>query len=113
MIFRRAGRAIAGAVCLAAISACAAPPPQTVSSGPDAARGMALFRAHCETCHGDAGQGDRGPSLRGLGYEHADTVAFIKKPTGAMDRLYPDPLSDRDVEDVAAYVLSLPAAPVD
>jgi hypothetical protein len=34
-------------------------------------------------------------------------VAWIKNPAPPMPKLYPSPLSDRDVEDVAAFIEKL------
>jgi mono/diheme cytochrome c family protein len=76
----------------------------------DATHGKAIFTANCSTCHGATGtEGGVGPSLKGeksrKNYEQA--IAWIKNPQPPMPKLYPSPLSEKDVDDVAAYVESL------
>ena len=74
------------------------------------ARGAEVFRANCAVCHTASGAaGGVGPSL-----EHEkqrknydQTVAWIESPDPPMPKLYPAPLTEKDVEDVAAYVQSL------
>ena len=73
-------------------------------------RGAEVFRANCAVCHTASGAaGGVGPSL-----EHEkqrknydQTVAWIESPDPPMPKLYPAPLTEKDVEDVAAYVQSL------
>ena len=73
--------------------------------------GAAIFKANCATCHGPTGVegGTLGPSLRHesrrLGYDAA--VSWIEDPQPPMPKLYPKPLSEGQVRDVAAYVESL------
>lgn len=76
----------------------------------DAAHGKSLFAANCATCHGATGtEGGVGPSLKNeksrKNFEQA--VAWIKNPQPPMPKLYPSPLSEKDVQDAAAYVESL------
>jgi mono/diheme cytochrome c family protein len=74
------------------------------------ARGTTVFGANCAVCHGAHGkEGGVGPSLRNerLRKNSAETIAWIKNPVAPMPKLYPKPLNERDVEDVAAYVQSL------
>jgi mono/diheme cytochrome c family protein len=72
--------------------------------------GNNLFAENCASCHGAHGSGGGiGPSLLG---EHARKsrtalVAWIKNPQPPLPRLYPSPLTEQDVEDVASYVASL------
>jgi mono/diheme cytochrome c family protein len=73
-------------------------------------RGAEVFRANCAVCHtANGAAGGVGPSL-----EHEkqrknydQTVAWIEEPDPPMPKLYPAPLSEKDVQDVAAYVQSL------
>ena len=76
----------------------------------DPQHGMAIFGQNCSSCHGAAGAGGGiGPTLKGE-KTRKDTVAaiaWIKNPVAPMPKLYPAPLSESDVADVAAYVESL------
>jgi mono/diheme cytochrome c family protein len=76
----------------------------------DVAAGRTIYTASCAACHGPTGiEGGVGPSLRGERSRKnlAATIAWIKDPQPPMPKLYPEPLSEKDVADVAAYVLSL------
>ncbi len=75
----------------------------------DAVHGKAIFEQNCSSCHGAAGQGGVGPSLKGeksrKNYDAA--IVWIKDPKPPMPKLYPAPLGEKDVEDVAAFVETL------
>jgi mono/diheme cytochrome c family protein len=76
----------------------------------NATNGKQIFSANCAQCHGATGtEGGVGPSLKNetSRKNFAQTVAWIKNPTPPMPKLYPSPLSAKDVNDVAAYVQSL------
>jgi mono/diheme cytochrome c family protein len=76
----------------------------------DVERGHAIFETNCSTCHGSGGRsGGVGPSLVGESERQdlARTIAWIENPDPPMPKLYPSPLSERDVADVAAYVQSI------
>jgi mono/diheme cytochrome c family protein len=87
-----------------------APATMTQAALGNESRGAEVFRADCAVCHTVNGAaGGVGPSL-----EHEkqrknydQTVAWIEQPDPPMPKLYPSPLSEKDVEDVAAYVHSL------
>lgn len=81
----------------------AGPPPQV---SPALAHGRQVYITYCIKCHGAA---PIGPSLANeKAREKLDaTIAQIKNPAPPMPKLYPSPLSDRDLNDVAAYVQSL------
>jgi mono/diheme cytochrome c family protein len=90
-----------------AASTTAASPGATFGDG---ARGADVFRANCAVCHTASGAaGGVGPSLehekQRKNYEQ--TLAWIEQPDPPMPKLYPAPLSEKDVEDVATYVQSL------
>jgi mono/diheme cytochrome c family protein len=84
----------------------AGPPPRIAA---DVARGRVVFAQNCASCHGADGSGGLGPTLVGEKSHKAlaAAIGFIKNPTAPMPKLYPSPLSDRDVADVAAYIESL------
>lgn len=72
--------------------------------------GEQIFTQNCASCHGAAGAGGGiGPSLKGekSRKDYAAAIAWIKNPQPPMPKLYPSPLSESDVNDVAAYVESL------
>ena len=76
----------------------------------DASHGEQIFAQNCASCHGGNGVGGGvGPSLRDeksrKGYQAA--IAWIEDPKAPMPKLYPSPLSLKDVEDVAAYIQTL------
>ena len=76
----------------------------------DPARGKTIFSANCSACHGATGtEGGVGPSLKNekSRKNYAQTIAWIHNPTPPMPKLWPSPLNDKDVQDVAAYVQSL------
>jgi mono/diheme cytochrome c family protein len=85
-----------------------AAPPATSGAG-DPVHGQQLYAANCAACHGANAQGGVGPSLHGekSRKDTAAAIAWIKNPKLPMPKLYPSPLSEKDVEDVAAYVESL------
>jgi mono/diheme cytochrome c family protein len=81
----------------------------SVTTG-DADHGKSIFTANCASCHGATGtEGGVGPSLKNekSRKDHAAAVAWIKNPQPPMPKLYPSPLSEKDVNDVAAYVETL------
>jgi mono/diheme cytochrome c family protein len=92
-----------------------APAATTVPGSPaaalgDAARGRQVFSANCSSCHGATGrEGGIGPSLTDeKSRKNFDqTIAWIHNPQPPMPKLWPAPLNDKDVSDVAAYVQSL------
>ncbi len=76
----------------------------------DPKHGGAIFGQNCSSCHGQAGAGGGiGPVLKGeskrKNYDQA--IVWIKNPQLPMPKLYPSPLSESDVQDVAAYVETL------
>jgi mono/diheme cytochrome c family protein len=76
----------------------------------DPSRGAVVFAAHCALCHDTTGrEAGPGPSLTGerRRKSYDETVAWIENPRPPMPMLYPQPLSESDVRDVAAYVQKL------
>jgi mono/diheme cytochrome c family protein len=76
----------------------------------DRSRGADVFRANCAVCHAANGAAAGvGPSLvsERQRKNYDQTVAWIEAPDPPMPKLYPSPLSEKDVDDVAAYVQSL------
>ena len=76
----------------------------------DAAHGKTVFSANCASCHGASGhEGGVGPSLTNEKSKknYQQTIAWIHNPQPPMPKLWPSPLNDKDVQDVAAYVQGL------
>jgi mono/diheme cytochrome c family protein len=76
----------------------------------DPAHGKTIFAANCASCHGATGhEGGVGPSLANEKSKknYQATIAWIHNPQPPMPKLWPSPLNDKDVQDVAAYVQSL------
>lgn len=76
----------------------------------DAKHGEAIFTQNCSSCHGAAGAGGGiGPTLKGekSRKDYPAAIAWIKNPKPPMPKLYPAPLSESDVADVASYVETL------
>ncbi|MBD5657707.1 MAG: cytochrome c [Candidatus Eremiobacteraeota bacterium] len=76
----------------------------------DIDRGKLVFATNCATCHGaDGRSGGVGPSLidENVRQNLARTIVWIENPAYPMPKLYPSPLSETDVEDVAAFVQNI------
>jgi mono/diheme cytochrome c family protein len=76
----------------------------------DRSRGAEVFRANCAVCHTASGAAAGvGPSLQDEKQRknYDQTVSWIEQPDPPMPKLYPAPLSEKDVQDVATYVQSL------
>ncbi len=81
-----------------------------VAAGGDVAQGKMLYAKSCASCHGATGtEGGVGPSLKGekSRKNHAAVVAWIKNPKAPMPKLYPSPLSEKQVNDIATYLETL------
>ena len=73
----------------------------------DVERGKGIFETNCSTCHGSGGRsGGVGPSLvdESERQDLSRTIVWIENPDPPMPKLFPSPLSERDVADVAAFV---------
>lgn len=78
--------------------------------GGDKKTGEQLFAVNCASCHGRQGAGGGvGPSLRDESRRmNFETLAsWIQAPEPPMPKLYPSPLNDQRVRDIAAYVQTL------
>jgi mono/diheme cytochrome c family protein len=91
-----------------ATATASAPTPASATVG-NSLHGRQVYAANCAACHGASAQGGVGPALRGEKNrkDTAAAIAWIKNPKLPMPKLYPTVLSEKDVEDVAAYVESL------
>lgn len=70
--------------------------------------GGALYAQNCSTCHGANGEGATAKSLKKvrerLTFEA--TVQWLENPKPPMPKLFPSPLGERDIQDVAAFIRS-------
>jgi alcohol dehydrogenase (cytochrome c) len=77
--------------------------------------GQRLFEQHCATCHGPAGQGDRGPALTRAALTHgsADADIFDAIRDGIRSSQMPPfvDLGDERLWQLVAYVQTLRSAP--
>jgi len=90
----------------------ATPPPNagTYVVYGDRVKGAALFAENCVRCHGAKGTGSTmAPPLKDQLKRKgtAATIYWIKFPQPPMPKLYPQLISDRDVNDIVAYLESL------
>lgn len=94
-------------------SASVAPPTAAASRAPRAPSGAAnipagrkLYSQVCVSCHGPDGNmiADHHLSTLKARKDLKATVAYLKDPKPPMPKLYPDPLKEQDILDVAAYL---------
>jgi mono/diheme cytochrome c family protein len=106
-----AAAGLAAAVCAVAVAQAPAG---------DAKRGKALFTAYrCYACHGFTGETGSGPRLNPPPLDEAAFIAYVRSPAtryrgggnvgGVMPPFAEDDVSDQDLADVYAYLVSLPS----
>jgi mono/diheme cytochrome c family protein len=107
-------RVVAAVVLVAALSACAETPAPEVpvaeggTPDPVLVQGRDIWQANCTRCHGGAGGGGAGPSLKGpwtpdRSPDHATMIAVVTDGRGAMPR-FGASLSAEEIEAVVRYV---------
>lgn len=78
----------------------------------DATRGRRLFVADgCYECHGTVGQGGPGVRLAPSPLPAAVIAAYIRNPAGEMPPYTSKVVSNVDVQDIYAYLATLPPPP--
>jgi ubiquinol-cytochrome c reductase cytochrome c subunit len=95
-------------VCTAAAEAQNAQPPG------DAGNGKRIYLADgCDLCHGTVGQGGRGtgPHLAPNPLPYEAFAGQVRRPANAMPPYTTVVLSDRDLADIYAYLLTMPPLP--
>lgn len=113
---RRRVRAVlvTAAVALGGLAGCAetaAPEVPTAEGGvpdPVLVEGREIWQAQCARCHGGAGGGGAGPSLRGpwtpeRSPDHPSMIDIVTDGRGAMPR-FGSALSDDEIQAVVRYV---------
>src|ERR1700730_8065812 len=84
---------------------------QTAQPAGDAADGKRIYLADgCELCHGTVGQGGRGtgPHLAPSPLPYEAFAGQVRHPANAMPPYTTIVLSDRDLADIYAYLLTIP-----
>src|SRR6266849_3803825 len=79
-----------------------------------AVRGQKLYMQNiCYTCHGTVGQGAErtGPKLTPNPYPYVAFATQVRKPRQDMPKYTQQFLSDQDLADIYAYVLSIKPGP--
>ena len=72
----------------------------------DAAKGKVLFmQTGCYECHGTVGQGGTGPRIA----PRTGSIAYVRKPAAQMPPYTAKVMSDADLADVLAYLMTIPA----
>ena len=87
---------------------------ENANAADDSARGQKLYMQHiCYTCHGTVGQGAErtGPKLTPNPFPYAAFAAQVRKPRQDMPKYAQQFLSDQDLADIYAYVLSIKPGP--
>jgi mono/diheme cytochrome c family protein len=76
---------------------------------PQIERGRALYAQNCSVCHGTNGEGDTGKSLKGVGSRLTldATVLWLENPKPPMPKLFPSPLGEQAIRDIAVFIRSL------
>jgi len=77
----------------------------------NAENGKAIFeKVGCWQCHGHVGQGgSAGPKLGPDAKPLAYILAYVRKPAGQMPPYTAKVLSDAELTDIRAYLVSVPA----
>lgn len=96
------------AIALAAAAVLSGPP----ALAADAAKGKQAFvRVGCWECHGYDGQGGVGPKLAPGPVAAPAFKTFIRTTSGDMPAYTAKVLSDAELEDIYAYLQSIPKPP--
>jgi ubiquinol-cytochrome c reductase cytochrome c subunit len=98
----------------AALMCTAAAQAQDTQPSGDAANGQRIYMADgCALCHGTVGQGGRGtgPHLAPGPLPFEAFAGQVRRPANAMPAYTTVVLSDRDLVDIYAYLLTIPPLP--
>jgi ubiquinol-cytochrome c reductase cytochrome c subunit len=78
----------------------------------DAAKGKARYaEVGCYQCHGYVGQGGVGPRLAPNPLAYAAFLKYTREPKGQMPPYTSKYLTDQDMADIYAYLLTIPKPP--
>ena len=107
------GRSFAMVV-TAAMTCAAAAHAQNAQPVGDATNGKRIYMADgCDLCHGTVGQGGRGtgPHLAPSPLPFEAFAGQVRRPANAMPAYTTVVLSDQDLGDIYAYLLTIPPLP--
>ena len=94
-----------------ATAACASTVLGAPTASPNPKNGKRVFETvGCSQCHGTVAQGgSAGPRLAPNPLPAVVLKAYVRKPAGEMPPYGRSVLSDRDLDDIRAYLASIPA----
>lgn len=82
---------------------------QSAAASGDPERGAELFiTLPCAGCHGVTAQGQFGPALAGTSLTFEEVRRQVRNPRDKMVPFSPDQVSDKDLQDIYAWLTSLP-----
>src|SRR5213083_2759581 len=92
---------------------------QAPATGPNAAapagnaqNGKKIFSSYgCYQCHGYEAQGGAGPRLAPRPIAFAALSKYVRRPTGEMPPYTAKVVSDKELADIYAFLLSVPPPP--
>ena len=105
---------IAAAALEAQTSGAASKPAPTAQAAPkgDVENGKKIYSSYgCYQCHGYVGQGGAGARLAPRPAAFAGFARYIRQPTGQMPPYTVKVVSDQEVADIYAFLLTIPAPP--
>lgn len=85
-------------------------PAATAPTPAQVAHGAQIFNKYCDTCHpGGNAEPDYGPKIRDLNWSVPRVTAQIRNGKGKMKPIPPKKISDTDLPDLLAYLVTLRA----
>ena len=88
-----------------------APSAQSAPKG-DVANGKKIYSSYgCYQCHGYVGQGGAGARLAPRPTPFAAFARYVRTPTGQMPPYTAKVVSDQEMADIYAFLLTIPAPP--
>src|SRR2546422_8047803 len=89
-------------------------PPSGAGTAPagNAQNGKMIFSSYgCYQCHGYEAQGGAGPRLAPRPIAFAALSKYVRRPTGEMPPYTAKVVSDKELADIYAFLLSVPPPP--